>query len=290
MNPSTMIFTDIAFPAVLLIALALVGFLVFGAFSWRQSTDALRARLTDGGGVPRDDLVGADHLDELPAPVARYLRFALTEGRGAVACARLTSEGEFRRGEAADAWIDFRADQLFSTARPGFVWDARMRIAPGVGIRVLDAYVDGAGTMKAAVAGLITVVDAPNTLLLAAGELARWLAETPWFPMALLPGGAVEWTPIDETSARATVRDGQVTASAEFRFGVGGEVEEVFVADRPRDVDGTFVPTPWSGRFKSYEEQDGVRIPREAVVQWHLSGGELPYWRGRITGAVYALV
>jgi Family of unknown function (DUF6920) len=287
MNPSTLIFTDIAFPAVALIALAVVGALVFGAVHWRRSTDTLRGHLRDAAadspGPPFDDA----SLGGLPPPVARYLRYALRPGQPRVTHARIASRGEFRRGEAADAWIPFKADQDFTGVRPGFVWDARMRMAPGIAIRVVDAYVGGAGTMRAAVAGLVTVMDAPQSETLARGELMRWLAETPWLPTALLPGGRVAWSSLDETSARATVVDGTTRVSADFHFGREGEVLEVFVPDRPREVDGGYVPTPWSGRFCSYHEMDGMRIPREALVQWHLPGGEQPYWRGRITDARY---
>jgi hypothetical protein len=141
--------------------------------------------------------------------------------------------------------------------------------------------------MRAAVAGVVSVMEAAPTPVLATAELARWLAETPWLPTALLPGGCVAWTPLDDDSARATVEDRGLRVSADFHFGPEGEVSEVFVAERPREVDGAYVTTPWSGRFDAYEERDGVRIPGEAEVLWHLSGGELPYWRGKVTGARY---
>jgi hypothetical protein len=289
MNPSTMIFTDVALPAVGLLALAVIGFLVFGSLSWRRNMDALRARLARSTGVFPGPPFRWEDVDALPVPVARYLRSVLKDGQARVVHAHVASDGEFRRGEAADAWIPMRAEQAFASSRPGFVWDARMRMAPGIAIRVVDAYVDGAGTMRAAVAGLIPVVDAPETPELAVGEMMRWLAETPWLPTALLPGGCVAWTALDDSSARATVRADGREVSADFRFGPQGEVSEVFVADRPRDVDGVYMPTAWSGRFSSYEEHHGMRIPTEAVAQWHLSGGELPYWRARITSVRYEL-
>lgn len=285
MNPSTTIITDVAIPAVLLVGLGVGLVLVFAALRWRRNLDALRARLVGGASSGPD--VDESSLDSLPLPVARYLRFALGDGRPGAATARLTSKGEFRRGEAADAWIPFKADQVFTTAHPGFVWDARMRMAPVVAIRVVDAYVGGSGTMRAAVMGVVPVVDAPDTPVLAAAELSRWLAETPWLPSALLPGGCVQWEPLDDDSARATVHDGDLEVSADFHFGDEGQVTEVFVAQRPREVDGVYVPTPWSGHFEAYGDEDGVRIPHEAVVQWHLPGGELPYWRGSVTGVRY---
>lgn len=287
MNPSTLIITDVAVPAVGLIALGVGLVLVFGFLQWRHATDALRARLVDGAEASPGPPFEQASVDALPPPVARYLRFALPDGQPRVVTARLTQQGQFRRGAAPDAWMPFRARQLFTAARPGFVWDARMRMAPAIAIHVVDAYVGGSGTLKAAVAGIFSVADAPDTEVLATGELMRWLAETPWLPTALLPGGCVEWTPLDDDSARATVKDGGLQVSADFRFGADGEVREVFLAERPRDIDGAYVSTPWSGRFWAYEERGGMRVPGEGVVQWHLPGGELPYWRGKITAARY---
>jgi hypothetical protein len=40
------------------------------------------------------------------------------------------------------------------TRRPGFDWDARVAIMPGVPVRVHDAYIAGRGTLHAAVFGL----------------------------------------------------------------------------------------------------------------------------------------
>jgi hypothetical protein len=289
MDPSTTMFTDVALPAVGLIALAVIGLFVFGSYSWRRSMDALRARLVRPPVAPPGPPFRAEDVDALPPPVARYLRSVLREGQARVVRARVVSDGEFRRGEAADAWIPMRAKQVFASSCPGFVWDARMRLAPGLAIHVVDAYVDGAGTLRAAVAGLLSVVDAQGTGELATGEMMRWLAETPWLPTALLPGGCVEWSALDDSSARATVRGDGREVSADFHFGPKDEVTEVVVAERPREVDGTYVPTAWSGRFSSYEEHHGMRIPTEAVAQWHLSGGELPYWRARITSVSYEL-
>lgn len=287
MNPSTLIIVDVAVPAVALIALGVSLLLALGSLQWRRATDALRTRMRDETDAPPDPPVVSSSVDTLPPPVARYLRFALREGQPRVATAHLVSRGKFRRDEAVDAWIPFKAHQLVAATRPGFVWDARMRMAPAVAIHVVDAYVGGSGTLKAAVAGIFPVMEAPDTPELAAGELMRWLAETPWVPTALLPGGCVEWSPLDDESARATVTDGTLTVSVDFRFGPDGGVREVFAPKRPREVNGGYIPTPWSGRFDAYRECDGMRIPHEGTVQWHLPGGELPYWRGTVTSAQY---
>ncbi|MET3139334.1 hypothetical protein AAKU61_003715 [Undibacterium sp. GrIS 1.2] len=70
---------------------------------------------------------------------------------------------------------------------PGFEWDARIRMAPGVDVWVRDAYALGKGSLLAAISGFINVVDMHDTAESARGELMRYLAEAVWYLTALLP-------------------------------------------------------------------------------------------------------
>ena len=167
------------------------------------------------------------------------------------------------------------------------MWDARIRMVPGVNVQVRDAYLAGAGSMRGDLFGLVRVVDAHDTREMAEGALQRYLAEAPWLPTALLPGSRVEWTAIDDGAARATLTDGQNSVSIEFRFNAAGEITGVYTPSRYREVKGSYEATPWEGRFTRYSQLGGMKIPTEAEVAWLLPAGRLPYWRGRITQAAY---
>ena len=166
---------------------------------------------------------------------------------------------------------------------PGFVWDGRIALAAGIPVLVHDAYVDGEGVLDASIAGVYSLAAQRGGGELARGDLARFLAEAPWYPTVLLPGAGVRWEPIDAYSARATLRDGNNTASLVFHFGLDGLVEAVRMHDRPRAVDGALVPTRWEGRFWNYAEREGVFVPLDAEVAWDPPSGPLPpYWRGQL--------
>jgi hypothetical protein len=179
------------------------------------------------------------------------------------------------------------AAQVFSTQPPAFVWDARIGIAPGVHVRVRDAYLAGAGSMRGELLGLVPVVDAHDTPEMAAGALQRYLAEAVWFPTALLPSQGVRWSAIDGSTARATLADGQTTVSLDFRFDAAGEIAGCFTSARYRQVKGGYEQTPWAGRYAAYAERGGVRTPLEAEVEWILPAGRLPYWRAHIARIDY---
>lgn len=254
-----------------------------GTFLWSRATARAVGRLAPSGTAgtfSRDQLAG------LPAPVVRYLEFALTPGQPLLRTARIEHTGEFR-GALDQPWSPFTSIQHVSADPPGFVWDAKIRTSPLLTVRVRDSYLEGTGSMLASVAGVIPVVNAWGRTDLASGALHRYLAEAVWLPTALLPGGGRTWEPIDDNAARATLTDSGVSVSLDFRFNDKGEIVSVYTPARYRDVNGKGVPTPWEGSFRGYERMDGMMVPREGEVAWILPEGRLTYWRGRVVRVEY---
>jgi hypothetical protein len=248
----------------------------------------LRARLEAARAPVSPARVEARELEGLPPPVRRYFGAALTAGQPLIAAADLAQEGSFNLSEAGARWKRFASTQRVVTRRPGFDWDARIALLPGLAIRARDAYVAGEGLLQAKLLGF-TVASMRGTRALAEGELLRFLAEAVWYPTALLPSQGVRWEAVDDASARATLKDGDVAATLQLRFGAEGLIESVRAEARGRTVRGAVVPTPWEGRWWNYAERDGMRVPLEGEVAWRLPAGARPYWRGRLTRAAYEL-
>ncbi len=253
-----------------------------GTIRWslasRELLDALDAAREDAPPARYDPR----ELEGLPAPVQRYFRAALSDAAPIVRAVSVAHRGEFDMSDGPPQWKPFHSTQRVVVRRPGFVWDARIAFVPGVSIHVHDAYVAGRGVLRAAIAGLVTVANVAGTPEVAQGELMRFLAEAAWYPTALLPSQGVQWTPIDDASARATLRDGEVEVSLVVRFGADALIESTYAPARGRTVGDRTVPTPWEGRFGRYEIRDGMRVPAEGDVGWILPEGRRPYWRGRI--------
>ena len=188
---------------------------------------------------------------------------------------------------AGERWLPFASTQRIVVRRPGFVWNARIRMAPGVSAHVYDAYVAGEGMLAAKLAGLITVMEQPQTPKLAQGELMRFLAEAAWYPSALLPSQGVVWEAMEGARASATLSDGTTSAVLVFEFDARGTIRSVHSDGRNRLVDGAQIATAWTGRFWNYERRSGMLIPLEGEVAWLLPDGPQPYWRGRIQAIEY---
>ena len=261
--------------------------IAYGILHWNGTTRGLVARLDQARMLHQPAAYDERELEGLPPPVQRYFRAVLRPGQPMIAAARVTHEGTFNMSDGAPRWAPFTSSQRVVTRRPGFVWDARIAMIPGVRVRVHDAYVAGEGILHATLFGLVSLANLRGTRELAEGELMRFMAEAPWYPTALLPSQGVQWQGVDDSSADATLDDDGVRLTLRFRFGADGLVESAAAAARGRTVKGSVVPTPWQGRSFGYELRSGMLVPLEGEVAWLTPGGPQPYWRGRIASLEY---
>jgi hypothetical protein len=263
------------------------GVKAYGSWRWEQDARAILTRLEAARTPLPTQRYDARELAGWPAPVQRFFRAALKDGQPIVAAASVTHRGTFNMSESAEQWKPFTSKQRVITQRPGFDWDARIMMLPGVPAHVHDAYIAGEGLLHGALFGLVTVVNFAGTPELARGELLRFFAELAWYPTALLPSQGVRWEAVDDTSARATLTDGALAVTLLFRFNANGLIDTVRAEARDRLVDGKSVSAPWQGRFWNYAEQGGMRVPLDGEVAWMLPEGAKTYWRGTTTSLSY---
>ena len=267
--------------------------LAAGARRWRREVGAAVQRLGSArAAIHAPAALPATPIDlaalgELPAPVMRYLGFALSPSQRRIRAAWMRWSGEIRQA-AGQPWQPFQAQQHVQVEPPGLAWDASVPVAPLLDVRVLDAYAAGEGMSVARLGGLVRVAGQGGTREVAQASLMRWLAEAPWYPAALLPGERLRWEARSDDAAVATLVDGGLSVSVEFRFAQDGRILECS-ALRWRDVGGpTPVLTPWGGRYLDWERVDGMMIPMSAEVWWAPPEGELSVWRGRIERIAHA--
>lgn len=264
--------------ALLVVILSAAG---LGAFLWSRGTDRVADRILDRTETPEVDTAAS-----VPAPVRRYLDRAIPTDAAPIRVARVEQAGEFLLNPP-DGWARFTATELFTAHPAGMLWDATIRMAPLLGVRVRDSYTAGVGSMHGAVLGLFTVLEDSGPDRMAEASLVRYLAEAPWLPTRLLPAEGIEWAPVDDSTAMATLTDGGVTVSLEFRFTANGEIHTVYADRRFRGEAEDPQWAPWIGHFSDYASFDGFRVPTRGEVSWVIDGEERPYWRGRIEGVDY---
>ena len=254
---------------------------VAGTTGWNRASRQAIAGLESAPGS-REATYQLSAIAAAPAPVAAYFRKVLKEGQPLVRSAVATQEADFFIN---GAWRRLTATQHFSTSPPGFVWDARIGMAPLLSASVRDAYVRGHGAMQASMFGLYSLADQMNKPELNAGALQRYLGEAVWFPTALLPSASVTWSERDEHSAVVTLRDQLSTVSLIYEYDDG--LVTSITGDRYKESDGRYTLQTWHIRCDENETRDGMIIPRHCEVSWMVNGRLEPYWRGRITSITY---
>jgi Family of unknown function (DUF6544) len=256
-----------------------LGAVGLSAAQWRWESKAHDiTRQLESAGRTREAVYSESELEGLPIVVQKYFRQVLTPGQPIIVHARVRSRGTFNMGEPpAENWKLFTAVQDFYPNAPGFVWNARIRIAPAMNVFVRDAFVDGRGSMYGSILGVKTVVQSGGTPGMAEASLMRYLAEAPWFPTALLPSQAVRWTAMSDRVARAALTSNGTTAALDFRFAEDGLL---LGCEALRENDTLHAKFPWGGKFSRWIRKDGMMLPSQAEVAWQLPTGYFAYWRG----------
>lgn len=218
-----------------------------------------------------------------PAPVERYLRWALPEG-AELTTVRLEQEGSLRTDVQSRRWMPFTAIHVVTASTPGFFWNARVAVAPLIHVRVFDTLVEGIGSGQVNVLSAIPASKDQGTPEMNSGSLHRYLAEAPWYPTALRPSDGLTWTAIDATRAVATLRDHGISVSLEFRFDESGAIAAIYTPGRWGRFANGYRQLPWEGHFRDYVRQQGIAIPTNADVGWYVDGTWQPVWRGHVRG------
>jgi hypothetical protein len=278
--------------ALFAVAIAAIGVSLYGSKRWTAATLALTHNL-DNAAVNgktnhfRPAVYNSGELNGLPAPVQRYFRMALKDGQPIIAAANVELAGKFNMSAHGAQWKSFTSRQRVVTDRPGFLWDARVSMMPGLPVRVVDSYIAGRGLLRAAILGLFTVAEVAGDGEIARGELMRFFAEAAWYPTALLPGQGVRWDPVDDHSANATIVDGPLTLTLLFRFNDANQIDS-FRAEARGAMDGKEITMiPWEGKWSNYQTRNGMTVPLTGEVAWMRPEGRKPYFVGTVTSLAY---
>jgi hypothetical protein len=253
---------------VLLVLVAAYGFASSGPTSfhaqWQERATHALADVDPVSPV----LTNAD-LDDLPVPLAAYIRRSGAVGQPRVTSVYADFHGRIRSGPGA-AWMSFTGKQLNTFGpRPQrhFLMDATRS---GLPVTVLHAYADATATMRAKVLSLVTVVD------VAGPKMDRGETVTVFNDLVVLAPGAiadapVRWTAVDPQHVRGVFTNGAQTVTAELTFNQAGDLVDFASDDRLRaSADGkSFTLQRWSTPLSGHrDDAHGQRVPISGDGRW----------------------
>ncbi|MCB0422454.1 MAG: hypothetical protein KDD61_15750 [Bdellovibrionales bacterium] len=218
-------------------------------------------------------------VQTLPLLLQNYLQKVLV-GKPSISYIEFTQSGDFRM-TPKDEMAPFTAEQIVSVRSPMFSWVAKIPMN-GLPITVCDRLIDEQGELQARLFSAIPLAKGSGDRFLR-GELLRYLAEIPWYPMAILNQPNIEWQQSEENKVKGTLSMKRISATVEYTFNDKGLIESIFVPDREK-IDGQNIEQrPWLGEFSQYDERSGVIIPTRGQVSWLLSEGKFTYFVGNVT-------
>jgi hypothetical protein len=198
------------------------------------------------------------------------------------------------RMNPGEPWMKLHSEEAMSVRKPGFVWYAEQKRSFFVIMRVVDAFVEGRGTLNVRLLGSFPLVDmvGPGT---DEAELMRYLAELPWVPDALMHNPDLRWHQIEPNVVEVETGAGDTLVKVQFHFDEAGDIVEMHADERGRAEGPEVVKRPWRAYYSDYRKIDGEfagetgyrRVPTRAEVGWILDDGYFAYWRGQI--ATYGL-
>jgi hypothetical protein len=217
-------------------------------------------------------LLPAVSIPQRPEPLSRYVSWALGENRAPVGCMHFRHGGRIRYGKTG-RWMNMGGEGFFSVAVPAFVWHATITWAPGIWLEAYDYYVDRKAGMNLNLFSVFPL-DNAQTDDVKDGSLFRYLTRTPLFPMILGSFPFIHWENIDDSTAKAVIKDKDISVEAIARFDSKGMIESFEACRKTIPETGRPVPGHFASRFTSYADVGGCRIPMQITSEIILPEGE----------------
>lgn len=198
-----------------------------------------------------------ESVADLPEPARRYFGFAIEPGAALTPVAEIRMGGRFGLGTRDDRRYQPMEARQILAAPEGFVW--AMRTRSGMPISGSDT---GAWT-RFRLLGLIPVARTGGTPDHARSAFGRSAGEAVlWTPAAVLPGPGVTWEAVDDTTARVTLRRGDLEQAVDVTVDPEGRPVEIrFQRWSDANPDKRFRLQPFGGRASDFRTVDGFRLP-----------------------------
>ena len=191
--------------------------------AYLQGAMRLRAEAGFQGDAP---VLEAD-LEDLPEPMARYIRFSGAVGKPRINAVHLLHAGRFKTSANAP-WMPIRGEYFITAIKPAFAWYGRLRVAPGVHVAAVDSYADGHGRMLVKAMSLFRIADDQSDLV-SRSAFGRCVAELTMAPTFFLNRQHVRCTQTGHDQVRCTVADAGFSTDAELFINQDGSLNRVVV-------------------------------------------------------------
>ncbi len=232
------------------------------------------------------DYISEEDINTLPKPVQRYFRYCGFIGKVKMLNAKTEWKDIDFKSAQNKKWMRLDCLQYNSVADPTRIVYFKNMILGIFPFEAHDKFQNGKGNMLIKLLNLFTIADAKGVEMNKSG-LVTVLSEISIIPTYALQN-YINWEPIDDNNARATISYNDITVGGIFNFSDKGEMKSFHSKNRYiAEKDGTYKNVPWSIVIDNYVERDGINFPSKVKVIWHLKNGDYEYFKGKISNIEY---
>jgi hypothetical protein len=222
-------------------------------------------------------IITLDDLSELPLPVRQWLIKSQVVGKEMIQYMSFTQTGSMRLNEDSDEWVDSLASQYINVRQPSFLWHVNVDMMPVIDTLGRDTFIDGLGSMKISLSGLIPVVNESDNEKINLSSMHRFLLELPFYPTAALED-YITWESIDDSSAKAIMSIYDKEVEVVFYFKENNDIERV-EALRYKDTDEDAAKIEFIGYYQGTTELEGMIVSNKASLIWMLEDSPYEWYR-----------
>ncbi len=261
------------FALLLLLVVVNIGFVWYGQASFDATFQSLAKAFTENN-------ASSPHNENLPPAVTAHLeRTGIAHKEYGTILFQM--EGLYRKKPSSKG-AEMHALALLRPT-PDMLWAIRLKSNPLVTFNALETYHAGMAKMKTLLFGIIPMGDFDSEAF-ARSELARVLAYGLFNPL-LLASDRIDYESLDDRHIRATIHDGNLTASVVFESDREGRFVGAVSHDRVRPGKKGLQPADWQLKVISFGDFDGLHLPASAEESWSTEEGSYVYATYKIESA-----
>lgn len=225
------------------------------------------------GGPAQAGPVSERQLTGLPSAAQRYLRFMGVVGRPPDWSYLAHCTGRFRL-RPGWPWLPCEAWQYNSGLEVARVF--RLRIGGPLPMSARDAYLNGQGSVRGTLAGLVHLISGAGPEY-DVSELVTYLNDAVFCAPGTLLNLPVTWTAAGDRCFDLTLRDAGHRVTARVFLDDRGAPVDFSTEDRWCDLPGGLARVRWTTPVRGCRQAAGRWLPTRGTAIWHLPGGDFSY-------------
>jgi hypothetical protein len=280
------VWKDAKFGIITNFIILIVAFVSIMTVSFNRKTEAEIALIMEQTETIEKTTVSESEIRELPESVQKWLKISGVVGREKIQSVWLKQNVRMKMKPGQKNWNDAVAEQYFTIRNPAFIWKVKMNMFSFISIAGRDKFEKGKGEMMIKMFSLFNLVNEKG-LRMDEGTMQRFLGEIVWFPSAAL-SPHIQWEPIDNYSAKATMNYRGTKGSGTFTFNEKGD----FIKYSTMRYKGNSTDSKryeWVINANERTEFNGITIPAKMDATWVLDEGNWKWLEIEILDIKYNL-